>query len=251
MDSSGSSSGGSTGGKGLYDCGLTARPPDAGDCASGSLSGVVLDLLSCDRLANVTVQALDARAVPVSGSVVTGDGGTFVLCGPDGGAFTPYLKAPGYETTYLEELQGSAPSVYGEIGLFSTMFLTDFATIVPGNLDLSLGTIVAFIGTSGACPDSSGWAVSLTDPDGGAIPDGGFELVYFAASDLPKAGLTATTSQGAAIFYNIDLSTTNYFAVGLSKPDAGNCTPRGTTAFPTGRIYATQEAISLYILQVP
>ena len=201
--SSGSSSG-TTNGKQAYECYSHPPLPDGGACPNGSFASQLLDLTNCDPIPGATVQALDANGVPAAGTVETTDGGTFLLCGPPSAAFTPFVTAPGYPTTYLAELHGNAHSTYLEFGILSSEFADGFFAILPGGVDTSLGLLVAYINTSATCGDSSGWQISLTDSDGGAIADGGFLETYLGASGIPDPSLTATTDEGIAIFYDVD-----------------------------------------------
>jgi hypothetical protein len=134
--------------------------------------------------------------------------------------------------------------------MVSSEFLAAFTGVLAG-YDGSQGTVLGEITASALCPDRSGWAVSLTDVDGGALPDGGYIEVYLGSSGLPDPALTATSSEGAALFYDVDVSITNYFGVSASKPDAGGCgiVPGGSSY--TGRLYVAGTAVSAYVFQVP
>jgi hypothetical protein len=224
--------------------------PDAGGCASGYFVTEVLDLLDCDPVQSGTVQAIDENGVPLPGSVTLAADGSFVLCNPGTGPYTPYITAPGYETEYFGELQAGAHYVQEYTAMVSTSSLTALASFFPGGFDGAQGAIIATIGHNAVCPSPTGWSVWLTDVDGGAI-DGGYRVVYLGASQLPDPTATATTDQGIAVLYDIDLSATSYFGVGASNPDAGACPASAESGIFTGRLYVTANAVSSANFFVP
>jgi hypothetical protein len=243
----GSSSGGS-GSSGNGICGKTPLP-DGGGCPHGAFVSVATDAFTCLPVAGATMDALDPNGIPLSGSATTASDGTFVFCEPPATPFTPSLAATGYSTIYYPELQANVDSSFTYIGMISNSFI---GVLEGFGMNPKLGSILVHISNSASCPDQSGWTFTLTYPDGGAIPDGGYSEAYLGASDIPQAGLTATGSGGTAFFSNLDLSTTNYFAIQASNPDAGStCIPKFVSAFYTGRIYVTANALSIYNFQIP
>ena len=87
--------------------------------------------------------------------------------------------------------------------MISSSDLTVLETLVPGGYDATKGVVFAQVHPSSECPDQAGWIMTLTDSNGGAIDDGGYLEAFTSASGLPEPG-TATTTTGAAIFYNIE-----------------------------------------------
>jgi hypothetical protein len=246
----GSSSGGaSTSNIGNGVC-PTVSLPDAGGCSTGYYVSQEVDILSCAPIAGGTMQALDANGTPAPGSVTTAADGTFVLCAPAGTAFTPFLSAPGY-LMYVGELQAGTGNSYVDSDAVSTGDLALLVSFLPGGVNSELGTLIVSFDTSSNCPDPSGWSLSLTSPDGGPFPDGGYRLAYLGPSDVPDPALTSTSSLGAAFFYDIDLSNGNYVSLAESNPDAGGCLPVIKTAFTTGRYYVAANACTVATLQVP
>ena len=244
--------GSSGGGSGNGVC--SAVPlPDGGGCPNGSYVSDFVDALTCDPVVGATVQALNADSVPVSGTVLTAADGTFVLCAPPGSGFTPFLSAPTYETMYFAELRGGANTNLYFIEAISTEDLGALGAFVPGGYQASQGAMFLSINTSANCPDASGWSVSLTLPDGGALADGGYFTAYLGASGFPDATLTATSAAGGAFIYDVDLTGGNYFAVAGSSPDAGACAfvLTGDGAFYTGRVYLTANSVTADTLILP
>jgi hypothetical protein len=197
------------------------------------------------------VQALDANGAPTSATASTAADGTFVLCAPTVGAFTPYVTAPTYGTTYYSELTGDVNSALQFIFMLPQTDLGLIGSLLAGGYDTSQGTLIVNVTNSPSCPDPSGWTLELTWVDGGPIPDGGYREVYLGSSDVPDPTLTSTSEVGIAFLYDIDLSSTNFFAVSASNPDAGRCTIVPGTASYTGRIYVTNNAVSADLLLVP
>lgn len=193
------------------------------------------------------MDALGPNAVALSGSVTTAADGAFIFCEPPGLPFTPSLTATGYSTIYYPELQANVDASFSFIEMISDAFI---GVLEGFGMNPNLGSILVHMSSSTSCPDPSGWTFTLAYPDGGAVSDGGYSLSYLGATDIPQQGLTVTGSSGTAFFANLDLSTTNYFAIQASKPDAGSCAPSFVSAFYTGRIYVTVNALSLYNFQI-
>jgi hypothetical protein len=198
------------------------------------------------------VQAIDANGVPVTGAVTTAADGTFLLCGPPG-PFSPFLSAPGYATSYRAEVEAGSDLSLTSTSMYSNDVVNAITSLAPGGYNRSLGALIALIGSTSACPDRSGFTLSLTDGDGGAIADGGFLEVYLGASGLPDPTLVATSAEGLALFYDIDTAATSFFAVSWSNPDAGACAPvlQNATAWLTGRVFVAGNALSNDLLLRP
>ncbi len=253
----GTGSGGSTGGLnasssgGLFVCGAVPVLPDGGGCPNGSFVSQLVNIVTCAPIAGAVVQALDVNGAPTSLTTTTAADGTFILCAPPSTAFTPYVTAATYATTYYSELEGGQNSNLQFIFMLPETDLQLIGSLLAGGYDTSLGTLIADVTNSPSCPEPAGWTFSLTDVDGGPILDGGYREVYLGASEVPDPTLTSTSGSGIALFYDMALSTTNFFGVEATNPDAGRCVIVPGTASYTGRIYATANAVSADLLLVP
>jgi hypothetical protein len=201
---------------------------DAGGCPGDWFGSQLIDYQSCASICGATVQALDPAGVPIEGTAQLSDpvGGTFHFCLPAGATFETAITAPGYGTYYYGEIQGQLSVHVPAIGLLSAASLSAFAAFIPGGFDPARGAIAVPTNASDLCvnPDKkAGFVVSLTDADGGAFPDGGYQLIYLSAGGFPDPSLTATSTLGIAIVYDIDPAVTTFPTLRFSNPDAGAC----------------------------
>jgi hypothetical protein len=255
----GGSSGGSSSGGGLagdYTCPAVAVPPVAVSCSSGAIdfSSQLVELIECTTVDGAIVQALDPNGVPYANAsaVTSSTNGTFGICLPAGVPFTFELTAATYPTTYLAELDGTQTQNVTQLGLVSDEFFSVVAGLVPGGLDMTRGTVIVKVDTSLACDMAqAGWTVGIELPDGGSLPDGGYELVYISGPGVPQVGLTATQISGGAVFYNIDPSLSDFFVMTYTNPDAGACEPVNASVGYTGRVYVGGNAVSFFPLVLP
>lgn len=249
--SASSTFGGSSGGgaSSAGSCLSAVTYPDGGGCPNGSLVSEVVDFLDCLQIGGATVQALDANGVPTTMAVTTAQDGTFGLCAPAGNAFTPSFSVPGYPMMYDGELLAGQSSYLRYTKVISTDGLAAMAAIFPGGQLGAGGLIIAQVYKNSLCPDPSGWSMTLTDTDGGALPDGGYSVIYLGATTLPDPTLTATSATGYAIVYNIDLTTSSYFSLIPSNPDAG-CSPSGMGIFYSGRVFVSQNAATYLVFEM-
>ncbi len=254
--SGGSSSvgGGSSGnGDQLFTCGQTqAFTGDGGSLCGDSdwFATKLIDLETCNPLGGVAVQAIGGDGVPISGSSATSAAGTgvFVVCVPAQEPVTMSFNLTGYPQTYYSESLGTEDLDW--IGMLDNDVITEVTNFIPGGVNLSLGTVAVFFSTRATgCPVDN-WAITLNLPDGGALADGGYDLVYMDGNSIPETSLTATSGSGIAILYNIDTSATNFFEVVPTTPDAGACYPRNMEEGYTGRIYVTGNAVSYEIFNL-
>jgi hypothetical protein len=225
--------------------------PDGGGCPNGSQVSELVDFASCVAVGGATVQALDANGTPTAGAVTTAQDGTYALCAPPGSAFTPSFSAPGYPQLFDAELQAGENSYLRYTKDVSSNALAAWSAVLPGALQGTSGSIVAQVYTTPDCPDPSGWSLTLTDTDGGALPDGSYGEIYLDPSSIPDPNLTATSSFGYAILYDIDVSSQSYFSLSAAKADAGICTPIVAGMYYTGRIFVAPYAVSLKVIRMP
>jgi hypothetical protein len=236
-----SSGGGSSGGQTITCSNITAFTGDGGFCPGTWYGTRYADLGTCAEIVGATVEALDQNAVPIA-SATTDATGDFVFCLPAGSVYTPYVQAAGYPPSYLA--QQNAPPRPEWIGLVSTGTLAVVTGIQSYNS--ADGVVAVFFHSSAACQDQSGWNVTLQLPDGGALPDGGYEMLYLDPDDLPDPDLTATTSSGSAIALNVDTTLVTYVAVSISNPDAGACGDQSAELGGTGLVYVEGNALSYF-----
>jgi len=205
-------------------------PPLTANCPNGgALPCQVIDLVTCAPIAGATLSAIGGNGVPIAGaSAISDANGAFVFCTPFETAFTVQAQAPGYLNTNLAEILvaldgGTAPDV-GQIGLLATDYITALSAFVP--YDSSQGMVVAAVGGTGPCVNAdagSGWSLSMSLPDGGALPSNAYSLIYLGSSELPDPTATATTSAGTALFINVELPSDDFVSVGATNPNAGVC----------------------------
>ena len=224
-----------------YVCAALAVAPLELSCPSGvALASQVIDGTNCVPLPGAVVAALGANGAPLqSASAVADANGAFAFCVPYATPFTVTATATGYLTTYVAEVSlaadgGDQPPM-SQIAMVEQNFLAAFGSLVPGGYDPTKGFGVAAIAGTDAClAASTGWTISLSLPDGGAIEDGGYTLMYLAVDKLPDSTLTETTSRGAAVMLNIAFS--GYLLMDATNPDAGACPLINAQLGYTGRI---------------
>jgi hypothetical protein len=226
------------------------------DCPSGDIgvASQLVDILDCTTIDGATVEALDPNGVPISGSAATTNStnGSFFLCGPEGQPFTITATAAGYPTAYFAELAGASAQDVVQLGMLSNTSLSVVGGIVPGGVDPSKGMVVVKVSNTVNCDAQvAGWTLGITLPDGGNLPDGGYQMAYGGQAGLPQPGLTETSSAGAAIFYDIDPVLSDFFVITYQNPDAGACESTDPTLGFTGRIYVAGGAVSAFPVFLP
>jgi len=250
--SSGGSSGSpssSSGGQGdqLFTCSeIGGYMGDGGFlCGDGGwFASETVDLQSCNPLGGVAVQAIGSDGVPISGASAISDAttGVFTLCVPGQEPVTMSFSLSKYPQTFYQESLGTISA--HDIGMLNNNVIMSLTPFFPGGIDLGLGTILVFFSTGNSGCAIDDWELSLEDADGGTISDGGVSLIYMDPSSLPKATLTATSGSGIAVLYNIDTTTTNYFRVEATHPDAGGCKIENAALGYTGRLFVSGGAIT-------
>jgi hypothetical protein len=197
---------------------------------------------------------LDPNGVPIPSESAVSDPVTGVidLCLPGDIAFTPSVSAVGYPLVYYGEIQGQVGVPLYGLGMLSNSTIQAFAPVLPGYSTSTATVIVSTATHGGLCGGQSGWAVSLTLPDGGAWPDGGYNVYYAAAgTGIPDPTLTGTSTYGLAIVVGIDTSVSDMAEIVFTNPDAGACPCITRDAGFTGRIRLGAGDISSEPIELP
>jgi hypothetical protein len=230
------------------------EPPVVLTCGGGTVdfSSQIVDILACTTVDGANVQALDPNGIPYTQSAaVTSSTGTFGVCLPGNEPFTLEMTAAMYPTTYFGELEGEQGEALPQLGLISSEFLAVAGAIIPNGFNSVLGVVIVKVNSTFACSMAqSGWSVGISLPDGGALPDGGYQLVYINGA-IPMPGLTSTQAAGAAILYNIDPTLSEFFVINYSNPDAGACQATNVAFGLTGRVYVPGNAVSVFPILLP
>jgi hypothetical protein len=175
---------------------------------------------------------------------------------------TPEIQASGYPTTYLGnfDLTRSLTQFAGDNGvpMLSTSLLAAFASIVSvGNVSTQAAIMAGVQSASRKAPcvdNATGWQFALDLPDGGVLPDGGAvpaQLYYVASNGFPMQSLTATSSYGIGLFFNVDTAVTNVVSLEATNPDAGPCPIDLAGLMLTGRLYVAEGALTIALLPSP
>jgi hypothetical protein len=210
-----------------------------------SVASQLVDPLTCTPISGATIAAIGADGVPISGAAaVTGSDGTFAMCVPSGTPFSISITAAASPLTYSAEAiaGGGFDGEFAQLSLVDNAEVGAFASLLPTALTPGDALILAKVTGVSGCDDIAGWSFAVTLPDGGALPDGGYQLVYFGNNYLPDPAATATSSFGAALIYNIDEATSPFLAVTATNPDGGDCVPINDEIGYTGRLFVTGGA---------
>jgi hypothetical protein len=238
--SAGGTSGGDSGGGSGSNGGTTAAFSvsdgglDAGvSCPDVYLASTVIDIQSQEPIVGATISAFGLNGVPIQGaSAATQADGSFVVCVPSNVTFSLEFTATGYQASVLEDtlLTKSETVVffYNGIPLVPQELMAVVEGFVPGVFNTSQGAVLVSVNSlsgTAPCQNASGWQLSLSQLDGGALPDGGFQMVYLSSSLLPSPGLQVTASNGDALFYDIDPNLVGRVAIQAvdTNADAGEC----------------------------
>lgn len=235
-------------------CPMLADCPAGLSCSAGaSLRSQAVDLFECMGIAAASVIAFDANGVWGDGiGATTQSDGTFAVCLSGARAFSLEISAANYPTTFYAELSSVSAIGISQIGLLSVDVLDALAAFLPGGLNSVRALIwVSFLGS--ACQgDYAGWSLSLTLPDGGALPDGGGgSIIYFAPNNIPSANATATSSNGLAMIYDVDPTISDFLVLRANKSDAGSCSPINASRGFTGRVAVAAGAVTFAPILLP
>jgi hypothetical protein len=234
-------------------CPGVAIGPVQGSCATGtSFASQLVDILSCSAIPSATIAAIGADGVPVSGAAATtANNGGFTFCPPMDSAFSIQVTASGYPTTYYAEMLDTNVSYISQLAAVSNGALGAFGAFIPGGFATDKAVAVVKLTGTSCILDYAGYTISLELPDGGPVPDGGYELVYLDVSGVPNPKATETDSEGAAILYNIDSTISDFYIVVPGNPDAGSCPPvTGADGF-TGRIFVASGTVAVAPIVLP
>jgi hypothetical protein len=240
----------SGGNGGAFSCPYAAVPAYDGGCPSGAaMRSTLVDISACTPL-SATIAAIDSTGVPVSGDSTSSDpcSGAFSLCTPTGGPFSLQIQTSGYPNTYTAEMTSISSGSFPQIEMVPTDELDALEGLVTGvTIDPTKNVLIAGVTSqSGSCygPTEVGWKFTLTFPDGGPFPDGGFYQTYEDATFLPDPSLTATSTLGTSVFFNVDPTLSNYVLITATNPNPGYCDPRNATLGFTGRVVVVGGALS-------
>jgi hypothetical protein len=137
------------------------------------------------------------------------------------------------------------------MGMFSTASLSVFSSLVPGGFDPTKAQVVIKVVGESCHAQEGGWSVAPMLPDGGPLPDGGFQIIYLGSSDLPDPTATATSKAGIAVVYNIDPSFSSFLTLTASNPDAGGCEAIAGAEGFTGRLFVAGGATTIDFIMLP
>ena len=224
-----------------------------GSCTIGTpFASQLVDILSCAAIPNATIAAIGSDGVPVSGAAATtASNGGFTFCAPMDSSFSIQITASGYPTTYYAELLDTTVSYISQLAMVSTGALGAFGDFIPGGFASDKSVAVVKLTGTACILDYAGWNLGLALPDGGPVPDGGYQLIYLDSSGVPSPTATMTDSEGAVIIYNIDSSISDFYLVTASNPDAGSCPQiTGADGF-TGRIFVAPGTVAVAPIVLP
>ncbi len=234
-------------------CEGIAVNPITATCASGtSFSSQTVDLLSCTVVGGAAIAAIDANGVPFPSVAATSESnGNFALCLPTGSPFSIEIQAPSYATTYYAEMLDPSSGGFAQMAMLSKGEIQAFQGLFPGGEQTDTALIVAKLTGDVCYPNLGGWTFDLALPDGGAIADGGYQLIYLGASGLPDATATSTSSKGAALFYNLDPALSGFLMLTAQTADAGSCQIINSGLGFTGRIFVAGNSITVEPFLLP
>jgi hypothetical protein len=234
-------------------CPAIAICPTPVRCPTGTgFSSQVVDYIACTPIANAAVTAIDADGVPFPGVAdTTQSDGSLSLCLPGGVPFSIQMDAAAYPTTYLAELLDADAGYFSQAASISTAELQAFASIFPGGVEPEMAFVLVKLKAATCGGAFPGWTIGVSLPDGGALPDGGYQLIYFGPSYVPDPTATVTTTKGAAAIYNLDPSISPFIVVTASNPDAGACQSINGSLGLTGRLYVSGGAVTVDPIVLP
>ena len=242
---------------GTHVCPGAAVPPIQQSCPSGEdpFASQTVDLVLCTDVGNANIAFVAPDGVPYSGVGAVSDPttGAFAVCLPEDHPFTAAVTAAQYPTTYYAEFDGVGPNQASQIPLIGLDELNALASLIPGGPTLNEGLLIVKVTSTALChAATSGWSFSLDLPDGGEFPDGGYQIVYMGSTFVPDATATSTSTEGAAVIYNIDDSISN-FVVPIAQPPASDadCLSLNSYVGLTGRIYVAANSVSLFSVVLP
>jgi hypothetical protein len=227
--------------------------PTTTSCTAGSpFASQLVDILDCTTIGNASIAAIGSDGVPFSGAAATtASDGAYAVCAPVGSPFSVQIKAALYPTTYYAEMLNNDGGYLPQMGTMSSASLAVFSAIVPDGFDPSRALIVIKIVGESCHGQEDGWSVVPMLPDGGPLPDGGYEIIYLGSSELPDPTATATAKSGVALVYNVDPSISDFLMLAASNPDAGSCEAIAGAEGFTGRLFVAGGATTIDFITLP
>ena len=227
-------------------------------CPGGaSVSSQAVDLLACAPFGGAVVTALDPDGVPIPGAAATGaSNGAAAICVPGGSPFTLETTAASYPPNYSAEIvsldAGAAANAFASQLLETTSQLVLDYALELSNFDTTQATIAAEVipfGPGAFRCNRAGWSFGLTLPDGGALPDGGYQLACAAASGALLSADPTTSAYGFCLLYDIDPSAASFLTVTATNPDAGaSCQLFNASMGMTGRVFVAGGGVTTFPL---
>jgi hypothetical protein len=237
-------------------CPGLATGPTATSCAAGTPFSSQIVSSPCLDVGSAAVTAVDGNGQPISAASATTNGdGSFALCLPADAPFSVEVTAPSFLPTYaaeslnldagasgfLPQLIAVPSDVSGELAAASSSFDPTKAIVAFQTEAFGLGSFLCA---------QNGWSFGLTLPDGGAVPDGGYDVAYYDQFVLNLAA-TATDFEGIAYIYNLDPTLSSFYVVSATNPDAVGCAPLNQSLGMTGRIFVAGGAATSYPVVLP
>jgi hypothetical protein len=190
--------------------------------------------------------------VPFAGAAATAQSnGNFAICLPSGSPFSIQIQAASYPTTYYAEMLDPSSGGFAQMAMLSNGEIQAFGGLFPGGENPNTALVVAKMTGDVCFPNLGGWTFDLALPDGGAIADGGYQLIYLDSSGVPDPTNTVTSSKGAALFYNLDPSLSGFLTLTATTPDAGSCQIINMGLGFTGRIFVAGGSITVVPFLLP
>jgi hypothetical protein len=213
-------------------------------CANGGFQGLVDDLSACCGVTLVTPTTLDQNGTPFdTSSTVAVTGASGIACAPPG-PVTLELTVAGYAPTFYAEepAPGAGNDDIAYVSLYSSQFLADIEAPLPTQPDPSTATVISYFPPNhlNHC-DPSGWTVTLTPADGGAP----IAASYLGTPPAIDTSLTATSSQGVAIFTGVDPSQGPFFTTQFARAVDGGCQVESPAQIgTTGRLFVAPGGVT-------
>jgi hypothetical protein len=166
--------------------------------------------------------------------------------------FSIQASAALYPPTYYAELINTSVGYLAQMPAISSSSLAAFGTFFPGGFESNAAAVLVKLTGAGACrTQQTGWTFQVALPDGGPVPDGGYDLIYLGSSGLPDPTATETSMTGAALIYNIDPSISDFLDVTPMGPDGGDCPPTNASVGFTGRVFIIGGAVTIDPVLLP
>ncbi len=220
------------------------------DCVTGTaFASQFVDLPDCTVVAGASITAGGVNGVSCIGAAATtASDGAFAICLPSNSPFSIQMTDGPYPTSYYAEMFNVDAGYIAQLGAISTATLDAFSGFVQGGFAPGKALVVVKVTGTGTCDtpaERTGWVFGLTLPDGGSLPDAGYQLVYLSSAGRPDPTATATSSTAVGIFYNLDPSLDGFLVVTALAPDGGTCPAVNSAEGLTGRVFVAAGTATL------